>query len=516
MPKINSTRKIRSLALEKVAIIELKTTGVKLRIVDVIRNKYFQNHKTIEMPINLTKDFYGDLFIKPTVIKDINSILSVYKKIIEGYECTETICVATDLLTEAKNINGFLNELLVSNGFDFKVFVPEEEIDDVYTAVINSFNRPKGVIINVSDYNTEMVIYNRRNVIKKLIIPYGSVKVYDKLNDMSFDEKLEKLKSEIKLLIDENDFMNELPEEYDIIGAGDAFKDYAVVCKKAKKYPLDLTHNFVSSKKDLEKVFGLIKNLDVTTSTKIKGLTLNNSKYFPSGLLIIKAVLDSFDHDDFAICGLSATDGMLFHSVLPLTIEKPISDTLGYSLQMLNDYYDQKPNNSQTIYEISMILFKQLKVLHKLPRPYVKVLRIASYLSNSGYRVNVENSDKIAFDIIKNSEIFGVSHNDIILASFVALGKNSDNFSLSDWVRFKEYLTDEDLIAVKKLSVILKIAEALDITGFGNVTDISCDILGDSVIMKTIVKEDASFEINYSMLCGSEFKKAFGKNLEVL
>ncbi|MDY5676594.1 MAG: hypothetical protein SPK63_02215, partial [Eubacteriales bacterium] len=93
---------------------------------------------------------------------------------------------------------------------------------------------------------------------------------------------------------------------------------------------------------------------------------------------------------------------------------------------------------------------------------------------------------------------------------------NSDNFSLSDWVRFKEYLTDEDLIAVKKLSVILKIAEALDITGFGNVTDISCDILGDSVIMKTIVKEDASFEINYSMLCGSEFKKAFGKNLEVL
>ena len=76
--------------------------------------------------------------------------------------------------------------------------------------------------------------------------------------------------------------------------------------------------------------------------------------------------------------------------------------------------------------------------------------------------------------------------------------------------------TPASTAAVKKLSVILKIAEALDITGFGNVTDISCDILGDSVIMKTIVKEDASFEINYSMLCGSEFKKAFGKNLEVL
>ena len=71
-------------------------------------------------------------------------------------------------------------------------------------------------------------------------------------------------------------------------------------------------------------------------------------------------------------------------------------------------------------------------------------------------------------------------------------------------------------MAVKKLSVLLRIAEALDITGFGNVTDISCDVLGDSVIMKTIVSEDAQFEINAAMLCGSDFKKVFGKNLEVL
>lgn len=515
MPKIILLEE-RSLVLERVAVVELKTTCVKLQIVDVIRNKYFQNRKTIEMPINLTKDFYGDMFIKPTVIKEINSILGIFKRIIEDFECSETICVATDFLSEAKNLNGFLNELLVSNGFDFKVFSPESEIDDVYTAVINSFNRPKGIIVNISDYNSELVLYNRRNILKKIVVPYGAVKVNDKLDNLSYDEKIETIKKEIQKLIEESDFKSELPEEFDIIGAGDAFKDYGIVCRKAKKYPLDLSHNFVSTKADLEKVYGLIKNLDMSTSTKIKGLKLNNSKYFPGGLSIIKAVIDCFEKDEFAISSLGATDGMLFHNVLPLTLEKPISDTLGYSLQVLNDYFDPKPNNSLHIYEISMVLFKQLKVLHKLPRPYVKVLRIASYLSNSGFRINIDNADKIAYDVIKNSEIYGVNHTDIILASFVALGKNSDNFNLSEWVRFKEYVTEEDLIAVKKLSVILKIAEALDITGFGNVTDISCDILGDSVIMKTIVKEDSAFEISYAMLCGSEFKKAFGKNLEVL
>lgn len=515
MPKFNCMY-LKETILEKIAVIELKTTCVKLQIVDICRNKYYQKCKTIEMPINLTKDMYSDMFIKPTVIKEINSILSVYKKIIEQYECTETLCVATDCLSEAKNINGILNEFSVSNGFNFRVFTPDSEIEDVYTSVINSFNRPKGIVINISDYNSELVLYNRRNILRKIIIPYGAVKVYDTMRDVSFEKLQEMISAEIKQKMIECDFDDELPDEYDIIGAGDIFKDYGVVCRKAKKYPLDLIHNFVSSSADFEKVYALVKDLDVNNTTKIKGLSLNNSKYFPSGLAIARAILSCFDNDKFVISSLDAVDGILFHNALPLTIEKPISDTLGYSLQVLNDYYDMKPNNSQHIYEISMILFKQLKVLHKLPRPYVKVLRIASYLINSGYRINMDNCDKIAYDVIRNSEIFGVTHQDVVLASFVALGKNLDNFNLSEWVRYKEIVGEDDLIAVKKLSVILKIAEALDVTGFGSVTDISCDILGDSVIMKTIVSNDASFEINYAMLCGTEFKKAFGKNLEVL
>jgi len=502
--------------LEKIAVIEIKTTNVKLQLVDVVSNKYFEVSRVIEMPINLTKDFYSDMFIKPTVVKEINDILKVYKQIIETNECVETICTASEIFAEAKNQNGVINELNSTNGFKFEVLNSENKVNSVYTAVINSFNRPKGVIINIGEHNSELVAYNRRNVIAHVSIPYGSIRLFDEGIDKSFDEREALARECVDKLMAESGFMENLPEEYDIIGTGDVFKDFGVVCRKAKKYPIELDHNFVASKTDFEKVYGLIKNYDLTSSTKIKGISLHNSKYFPTGLQIAKVILDKFVHDEFAISKLGCIDGMLFNKVIPLTIEKPISDTLGYSLQVVNDYYDKKPNNSQHVYELSMILFKQLKVLHKLPRIYVKVLRIASYLSNSGYRVGVDNADKVVFDIIKNSTIFGVGHIEIILAAFVALNKNPDNFNLSEWVRYKEYLTEEDLSAVKKLSVILKLAESLDITGFESVIDISSDILGDSVIMKTIVSKNADFEIDYTMLCGPDFKKAFGKNLEVL
>ena len=502
--------------MEKIAVIELKTSCVKLYIVDIVRNKYFAMNRVIEMPINLTKDFYGDYFIKPNVIKDIKDILTVYKNIIEQNQCVDTKCLMTDVVLEAKNQNGFINEINVTSGFKFDIANIEEDISNIYTAVINTFNRPKGLIVNIGDYNTELIIYNRRNIINTVILPYGVVRINDLYKDKSYEDKLSEISAGITKLIEESNIKADLPEEYDIIGVGDVFKDYGSVCRKAKKYPLELSHNYVSNKTDFEKVLALMKNYDTNSTTKIKGVSLHNSRYLQSGLIIAKSIIDNFENDTFAISKTDRVNGLLFHEVLPITLEKPISDTLGYSLQLINEHYDIKPNNSQHIYELSMVLFKQLKVLHKLGRAYVKVLRIASYLSNSGYRVDVDNAERVVYDVIKNSEIYGIGHLEIILAAFVALGKNSDNFNLSEWVRFKEYVSDEDLIAVKKLSVILKIAEALDVTGFGNVTDISCDILGDSVIMKTILSNDAKFEIDYAMLCGAEFKKAFGKNLEVL
>jgi hypothetical protein len=77
-------------------------------------------------------------------------------------------------------------------------------------------------------------------------------------------------------------------------------------------------------------------------------------------------------------------------------------------------------------------------------------------------------------------------------------------------------LLEEDIIAVKKLAIIVRIAEALDKTHRNIVQDVSCDVLGDSVIMKTIVTNDASIEIKEALKAGADFKKAYGKNLEVL
>ena len=63
---------------------------------------------------------------------------------------------------------------------------------------------------------------------------------------------------------------------------------------------------------------------------------------------------------------------------------------------------------------------------------------------------------------------------------------------------------------------MLHIAESLDRSMSGSVSGLNCDVLGDSVIMKTEVDGDASLEIKDALNTSSDFKRIFKKNLEIL
>lgn len=81
-------------------------------------------------------------------------------------------------------------------------------------------------------------------------------------------------------------------------------------------------------------------------------------------------------------------------------------------------------------------------------------------------------------------------------------------------MKYRVMLTDEDVDAIRKLSVILRIAESFDRSMSGLITGINCDVLGDSVIMKTETEGDASLEIKDALSSSNEFRRAYGKILK--
>lgn len=503
--------------MEKVALIQLNTNLLKLRIVDVLPSGH--NIVSDEMVENI--NFYEDAkdnFLKPVRINEALTVLKMFKSLCDVNSVNKVIAVANHNIKNFKNHRSFLEEVYNTTNFKFKILGTEEELQSLYIGVVNSVDVPKALIIDIEPSSINFVYYNRRNVLNADILPLGTINICQlfKNGNIKPQDTANNIVNYIKNELKTFDWLKNIDPEFKFVGTGSAFVNMAKLSRKIKKYPLDIDHNYVIDCQGIDAVYELVKPLELDKSKKIKGIANESADMVVSGVCIAKAIADYLNVQELTISAKGTLEGLLLGYAMPITNEKPISDLLGNSLDQITEFYDKPEANAKQVGELALILFRQLKVLHKLSRGYLKVLRIASIMHDCGKRIQYFNNTKNGFNIILNSDIDGVSHRELVLASFVCASQESNDFSLSDWVKYKDLLEEEDLIAVKKLAIIVKIAKALDRTHRSVVVDVSCDVLGDSVIMKTIVTADAQVEIKEALKANVDFKRAYGKNLEVL
>ena len=503
--------------MERIGIIDLGSNTARLVIVDMFAENHYMVVDELKESVRLGQDMDRDGFLKPQRIAETIKTLKMFKRLCDTSKVDRIIAVGTAAVRRAKNQRSFLDEIQVSCNITIRVLSEEEEALLVYRGVINSMDIPKGIILEIGGGSTKIIYYNRRNVLGFASLPFGAVTLTDIFaNEPTPEQSALRVEEFFTEQLKRIPWLKEVDPEAQMIGVGGSFRNLFKIRKLVCKYPMDLVHNYRLAPEDFAGVYNMLKVLDVDKRKKIKGLSPARADIMPAAMAIVNSFVSYMNIDTFTIGACGLREGLMVNQALPITLEKPISDVLGYSLDRLVKYYDCDPKHVEHVLLLSVQLFKQLRVLHKFPRQYLKVLKIAASLHDCGMRVKYYGHAKHSRYIILNSSIYGATHREIVLAAFVAGCHNGEDVPLAEWQKYKDIVTEEDLDAVKKLGVLLRIAESLDRTHCGMVTGLNCDVLGDSVIMKTIVAGDAALEVRDAETANPEFKKAFKKNLEIL
>ena len=504
--------------MKKVALVSLDSTQIKLTLATILDNETFVVNEIFTEGTKIAVDLSTDALIKTARINECLLALKSFKTIISANDVTETIAFASYEFLDAKNQKSFFEELYSQTGFRFSLLSKDEQLMNSYTAVINSLDVPRGVIVNILGTKTQILYYNRRNLISQHNFDFGVCTLAEQFvkDGVKPEDSIKQMYDYVYKHIKKLDMFKDIEPDTAIVGIGDSYISLGKLSRRLKKNPYDRDHGYSLTNNSVNEVYDFIKTLDLDKTKKLKGISSDRADYLASGMAIIKAIQDFSQIGLLTISGNSITEGMLFNKACPLTAEKPLTDILGYSLNAQNQFYNTYSKNTAHVYELSLILFKQLKVLHKLSRTYVKVLRVASTFHDCGKRISANNYTKSGFAITLNANIYGVSYREQVLASFVVASQKLEDFSMTDWVKYKDIVTEEDVEAVRKLAVIVRLADALDKFNRGYIVDISCDILGDSVIMKTITTSPAEMEIREGIKLENDFVKAFKKHLEIL
>ncbi len=505
--------------MERIAVIDLGSNSARLVIANILPGGYFVVFDELKEQVRLGQDMDRDGFLKPSRVAQAVKTLKMFKKLCDSYNVAKVYAFATNAVRRAKNQKSFLEEINSVCGFKFKVLTEEEEATHIYQGVINSLDIPKAVIMDISGSSCQLVYYNRRNILNRENLPFGTITLSDIFNDPNIpgEEQAKMIETYVLDQFSQIAWLKELDPETQFIGVGGSFRNLAKICRRMKRYPLSMVHNYPVAQSDFNAIYDMVKNLEPDRRTRIKGLSVQRADIFTSALACMKGFFDYMNcFDRVTVSGSGIREGIMFNHAVPTTVEKPITDVLWHSVYTMMHYFDVNVPHAEHVCNLSIQLYKQLRVLHKLPRQYVKVLRVAALLHDAGMRIKYYDHPRHSFYFILNSNLNGIAHRDLILAAFVAVGHRQDEFNIAEWQKYKDILREEDLVAVMKLSVILRIAESLDRAMSGCVKTLNCDVLGDSVIMKTEYEGDCSLEIKDALTAGAEFAKAYKKNLEIL
>ncbi|MCI8728477.1 MAG: Ppx/GppA family phosphatase [Clostridia bacterium] len=503
--------------MEKIAIIDLGSNSARLVLVNILEGGFFAVFDELKESVRLAQDMQ-DGFLKPVRIAQTIKTLKLFRRLCDANGIDRIYAYATAAVRKAKNQRGFLDEVAATCGFKLKVLDSDEEAQLVYQGVINSMDIPKGLIMDIGGGSINLIYYNRKNLLGHTTIPYGAVTLTEmfKEEELRPEERVKKIEEFILSELDKIEWMKQIDPEIRLIGVGGSFRNLGKISRMTRKYPLDMAHNYVIGKDDFISLYNHIKVLDLDKTMKIKGLSSVRADIFPSALACINAIEKYLGLEEIVISGSGLREGAMFKYAVPSTNEKPLTDILGHSIYTILHNFDENILHAEHVYNLSIQLFKQLKVLHKLPRMYVKVLRTAAMLHDTGNRIKYYDHHKHSCYMILNSNLYGISHKDLIMAGFVASLHRKGSFDQSELLKYRDILTDDDKDAIMKLGVILRIAESFDRSMSGVIKNITCDVLGDRVIMKTEADGDCSLEIKDALTCSNDFKRSYRKNLQIL
>ena len=504
--------------MEKIGIIDLGSNSARLVIVQMLGDGHFIVIDQIKESVRLAKDMERDGFLKPQRIAETLKTLKMFRKLCDAYGIERIIAVATSAIRRAKNQTSFLEEIATSCGIKLKVLTDEEEAVYIYRGIINTLDVPKGLILEVSGGSTKVIYYNRRNLLNHVTLPFGAITLTELFSGegVSPEEQAAKIEEFFGQHFKELGWLSELDPETQLILVGGSYRSLGRISKLVKKSPYPMVHNYHIQTEEFMSIYERLKSMDLDKKKRIRGVSSARADILPGALAAVKAISERCGFNEMVVSGCGMREGIMFNYAMPSTFEKPISDVLGYSLHTLVKFYNCNEKHVEQVLNISIQLFKQLRVLHKFPRQYLHILKIAALLHDSGSSIKYYDYQKHSSYITLNSALFGIPQKEIVMAALVISIYKNDDFSMSEFNKYREFIDEQDVDVIRKLGIMLRIAESLDRSMSACVSGIVCDVLGDSVIMKTEIVSDADLEIKEAKTAAQDFKRVFKKNLDIL
>ncbi|WP_432401963.1 HD domain-containing protein [Wukongibacter sp. M2B1] len=448
---------------------------------------------------NIGKDTFSYGKVSVDTIHETCSILKKFAKVMKEYGIKQYRAVSTSGIREADNRSYVIEQIRMRTGLKVEIINNSEERFLTFKAIRSKLKnarkmRQEGVlIVNIGSGGVEFSAFKDGNLRFTSYTKVGTLRLRELLSDLEgqtldfpiiMEGFIESKTYLIESIIEKMDIKH-------FIGLGGGLWNILNICN----------HNEIKGeskiidKKDIEKLYSDICAKSIDQIVHNFRLDYSEAQTLLPSTIIFRRFLNITKADHILAPMVSLRHGILAEMVdewFDTPRKKDFLNDIISSVKYIGEKYNYDEKHASHIQYLSTSVFDQLKKIHKLGERDRLYLQVASLLHDVGKFVNIDKHHIYTYDIIKAQNIMGFSNRELNIIANIA--RYHDEESPKSFHENYNKMDYDDQITISKLSAMLKLVDALDITHLQKITDVEISYNKDEIYFMALTREDILLE----------------------
>jgi exopolyphosphatase/guanosine-5'-triphosphate,3'-diphosphate pyrophosphatase len=462
---------------EHFAVIDVGSNAMRWQIAAVDHPKHYRVLAQDRQPVRLGREVFQTGKLNAQSVDAALKVFKDFKSATDRYRVKAMRAAGTSALREASDSQKFLRKAQ-SLGVPLEVVSEKDEARLISLGIMSGlrFHLPLGLFLDIGGGSVELTVADASNTFCLFSVPLGAVRLTEKFftADPPRAREIKGLrehararletvarriqKEKFTMAFGSGGTVTALAET-DTHAAGDGKAGSLIVLRRQRlKALLDLLMNRPAAER-AEMISGDPKRADIIVA----------------GGLVLYEIMSEVGLDYLFVSRRGLRDGLMVD-----LLQRHYAGSGAWhpdaeraeSLEQVCQKYSYDAAHSQQVSQLALNLFYQLQRLHKLPEKYASILHAAALLHDIGLFIADAKHHKHSYYLIKSSGMKSISKLDLELVANIARYHRKAHPSQKH-LGFSQ-LSPANQDAVRKLSSLLRVADALDFRREGRVESVNC------------------------------------------
>ncbi len=508
--------------MEKLAFIDLGSNSVRFVVISIRSNGSHTLEFQQKEAVRLGEGLNENSRLSEEAMNRAVSRLKTYAHMADVMGVDHTIAVATAAVRNAANGQEFVDRVLKETGIAIRIISGKEEAYLGYLGVINTIALKDFILFDLGGASVEISLVRNRQQVQSVSVPIGAVTLTEKfqLQNQPDPSIVEEAISFVKQQLSSLDWLvnSQLP----IVGIGGTVRTLAKINQRSSNYMLAKLHNYDLPLDRLQEIFHVLSTKTCTDRKKISGLASERSDIIVAGSIVVKTLTELVNTPRLTVGGCGLREGLFYdyYGKYYQNNNPILPDILQHStLNFLRHLGYDDVSHPQYVMQMALKLYDGLQPLMGAKNSRLRImLKTAALLHDVGKTINYYNHARHSAFMIAGAPLYGLSQTEHLITSFIAGYHHGISSKIFRAYRYSGLIAPQDWEWIRKLGIILHLAETIDTTYEQIVTSADFSFAENVSILILTTKENSDHSAAEAEMqkIQKQFKKEFGSSLIVI